>query len=115
MGRRGDGYRQSALNRHAAKVEDWVRRSKLAASGLIRADELARCLRLAAVGVGDVIATDRLGETLALVAWHEQWSRPAPPAEEETIVLHARGPAAGPAVGRTLSAERVGQWGRLVG
>jgi hypothetical protein len=28
---------------------------------------------LAAVGVGDIVATDRIGQTLALMAWYEQW------------------------------------------
>jgi len=81
-----------ALNRNATAIADWIRRSSLASAGLIDAATLTRCLAQAAVGIGDVVATDRIGQTLALITWSEQWGRCGHDVATERHEFPATGP-----------------------
>jgi asparagine synthase (glutamine-hydrolysing) len=61
-----------------SRLEQMVRASPTLELGLFDADELIRVMGLAARGVGDLTACERLDKTLALIAWFEQAHRRRP-------------------------------------
>jgi asparagine synthase (glutamine-hydrolysing) len=60
------------LRQYLRPLEDLVRRSRIRELGLFDADELIRVMREASVGVGDVIARERMDKSLALIQWHDR-------------------------------------------
>ncbi|MHC1743657.1 MAG: asparagine synthase-related protein [Syntrophobacteraceae bacterium] len=66
------------LSRHWPYLESLVRSSSLEDLGVIRKDELTRCLRQAALGAVGVRASQRLNLTLSLVRWFSLFERGLP-------------------------------------
>jgi asparagine synthase (glutamine-hydrolysing) len=60
-------------------LEQMVQASPLADMGVLDRPKLLEALRQAAVGIGDIIACDRLSKALALIAWADQALRPHGP------------------------------------
>ena len=75
MKRGFDEVNGKALNRHQVGLERFIRTSAFSALPLIDVDAFCSALRQAAVGIGDALACDRLGQTLALAAWYERWAQ----------------------------------------
>ncbi len=73
-----DDVNGRALNHHQSRIEKHVRASAFNELEVIDVEALCAALQQAAVGVGDIVACDRLGQTLALVGWYERWSRVSP-------------------------------------
>jgi len=86
-----DVYRLG-LARHLGQLEEMVRRSPVAAMGVLDPDMLCVALNQVAAGVGEIDAASRLNVAMALVAWCDQLS-PAlrRPADRPSEVLATAG------------------------
>lgn len=62
----------AGLNHNLAKLEDMVRRSRIDELGIFDKEMLVRVLRDHAVGIGSVTATNRISNSLAVIAWYDQ-------------------------------------------
>jgi hypothetical protein len=64
-----------AIHERAESIADWLRGARIHNLGLFDTDALGDAIRRAGLGLGDAVAVDRIGQSLALAAWYEQWDR----------------------------------------
>ncbi|MBD2501124.1 asparagine synthase-related protein [Anabaena azotica] len=65
----------AGLNQNLASLEDMIHRSQIDELGIFDKEMLLRVLRDHAVGIGGVTATNRISNSLAVIAWYDQLDR----------------------------------------
>ena len=79
------------LARSLPKLEEMVRGSHIRDLGLFDEGSLIRAMRQHAVGIGDVMAGDRINSSLALIAWYDRVNEDLRGSEDEPDEIRVLG------------------------